>query len=149
MIPCGKRFMVEAAVRGLSPGGEIIWFRGNGLGFMVYGGGAWTSGGAGCLPAAPTATRCGGLRFQIFGGEVGDAGELPLAPTATRCGDGEMVENKCVFTNKLLSLPNSTFSGLKVGLYGGCLMANRRMHRGASLQFGLDCRCHVKDYLNE
>ena len=64
-------------------------------------------------------------------------------------GDGEMVENKCVFTNKLLSLPNSTFSGLKVGLYGGCLMANRRMHRGASLQFGLDCRCHVKDYLNE
>ena len=37
--------MVEVAVRGLSPGGEIIWFRGNGLGFMVYGGGAWTSGG--------------------------------------------------------------------------------------------------------
>jgi len=44
MIPCGKRFMVEAAVRGLSPGGEIIWFRGNVLGFRVYEGGAWTSG---------------------------------------------------------------------------------------------------------
>ena len=28
-------------------------------------------GGAGCLPAAPTATRCGGIEISVFGGENG------------------------------------------------------------------------------
>ena len=48
-------------------------------------------GGCGLASSSPYSYAViGGLRFQIFGGEVGGAGCLPAAPTATRCGGIEI-----------------------------------------------------------